>query len=76
MDLGNPLEIVVCYLLIEGLTYLDHQHRFPMMSAIMCMVTHWIKPMTNHDMGYRMVMTSPSYNVARTINLERILNLC
>ena len=47
-----------------------------MMSAIMCMVTHWIKPMTNHDMGYRMVMTSPSYNVARTINLERILNLC
>ena len=75
MNLDNPLEIVAHYLLIKGMTYLDHHNKFPMMSALVCMVTHWIEPMKNHDIGYRMVMTSPSYNVVWTINFERLLIL-
>ena len=35
MDLGNPVDIVVYYLLIEGMTYLGHQDGFPMVSVLM-----------------------------------------
>ena len=27
---------------------LDHQNGFPKVSALVCMVTHWTRPMVNH----------------------------
>ena len=41
MNLDNSLEVVMHYLLIRGITGLDHQNEFPMVSALVCMVTHW-----------------------------------
>ena len=49
MDLGNPLEVVVHYLIIEGMIGLGHRDRFPMVSALVCMVTHWIQLTVSHD---------------------------
>ena len=37
------------YLLIGGMNCLGHQGGFPMVSAIMCIVTHWIRSMVNHN---------------------------
>ena len=34
MDLGNPLETVMNYLLIRGMTYLSLQDGFPMVNAL------------------------------------------
>ena len=31
------------------MTGLDHQDGVPMMSALVCIVTHWIGPMMSHD---------------------------
>ena len=36
MGLNNPLEVVM-------------HHRFPMVSALVCMVTHWTEPMVSYD---------------------------
>ena len=49
MDLGNPLEVVVHYLLIEGMIGLGHRDRFPMVSALVCMVTHRIQLTVSHN---------------------------
>ena len=54
--LDNLVEIVVHYLLIGGMTYLGYQNDFPMVSALMCMVTHWTGPMMNRDINYWVVM--------------------
>ena len=40
MDLGNPQEIIVHYLLIGGMAGFDHRYEFPMISALMCMVAY------------------------------------
>ena len=37
-DLGNSLEVVVHYLLIEGMVGLSHWDQFPMVSALVSMV--------------------------------------
>ena len=74
MELSNPFEIVVYYLLIEGMICLDLQNWFPMMSALVCIVAHWREPIVNHDIGYWVIMTSLSYYVAWALNLERIFN--
>ena len=50
MGLGNPLEVVVHYLLIGGMIGLGYRDGFPMVSALVCMVTHWIGPMVSHDL--------------------------
>ena len=50
MSLGNPLEIVVHYLLILGIVGLSYRDEFPMVSALVCMVTHWIRPTLSHDL--------------------------
>ena len=50
MGLGNPLEVVVHHLLIGGMTDLSYQDGFPMVSALVCMVTHWIGPTVSHDL--------------------------
>ena len=60
MDLGNASDVTMHYPLIEGITYLGCLDGFPMVNALICMVTHWIRPMVSHDIGYREVMISPS----------------
>ena len=50
MGLGNPLEVVVHHLLIGGMVGLGYQDGLPMVSAQVCVVTHWIGPMVSHDL--------------------------
>ena len=50
MGLGNPLEVVVHRLLIGGMAGLGYQDGFPMVCALVCMVTHWTGPMVRHDL--------------------------
>ena len=40
MDLGDPLKIVVRYLLLERMVGFVHRDGFHMASALVCMVTH------------------------------------
>ena len=49
IGLCNPLEVLVHYLLIGGMNGLGHWDRFPMVSALVCMVTHWTRPTVSHD---------------------------
>ena len=44
------------YLLIREMTGRSHQDGFSMVSALVCMVIHWTRPMVNHDIGYWVVM--------------------
>ena len=41
MNLSNLIEIVMHYILIGRMTYLSHCDDFPMVSVLMCIVTHW-----------------------------------
>ena len=75
MDLGNPVEVLVHYLLIEGMTCLSCHDRFPIVSALVYVMhtkqdLRWIrcKAINCHD--------SPSYYTTWTLNLEKILSLC
>ena len=56
MDLGNLVEIVMCYFLIGEMVCLDRQDEFPMVSALVCTVTHWTRPMVNRDMRLSIVI--------------------
>ena len=49
MDLGNPFKEVVHHLLIKGMIGLSRRDGVPMVSTLMHMVTHWTRPMVNHD---------------------------
>ena len=44
MGLGNPLEVVVHHLLIGRMVGLGYRDGFPMVNALMCMVTYKIEP--------------------------------
>ena len=50
MGLGNPLEVVVHHLLIGDMVSPSYRGGFLMVSALVCMVTHWIGPMVSHDL--------------------------
>ena len=50
MVLGNSLEIVVHHLLIGGMVGLGYQYGFLVVSALVCMVSHWIGPTVSHDL--------------------------
>ena len=50
MDLGSPLLVVMHYLLIEGMTGLSYRDGFPIVSALVCMVTYSIGPVVSHDL--------------------------
>ena len=76
MGFSNPLEVIVHHLLIGMMASLSYWDRFPMVSALVCMVTHWTKPMVSHDLKLSSVMTSPSFFIMLSLNLERILSLC
>ena len=56
MDLGNPVETIVHYLLIGGMACLGYRHRFHMMSALLRMVTRWTKPIVNHNIRLSIVI--------------------
>ena len=56
MDLGNLVEIVMCYFLIGEMVCLDRQDEFPMVSALVCTVTHKIRPTMNHDARLSIIM--------------------
>ena len=44
------LEVVVYHLLIGGMVGLGYRDGFPIVSALVCMVTHWIGPTVSHDL--------------------------
>ena len=54
------------------MTYLGHQDEFPMVGALVSIVTHWTWPMMSYDIDNQVVVTSPSNYVPWT--LERILS--
>ena len=50
MELGNPFKVVVHYLLIRVMVSLEyHWDRFPMVSVLVCMVTHGEGHTVGHD---------------------------
>ena len=56
IDFDNLVKIIVHYLLVGGMTCLGHWDEFPMVSAQVYMVTHWTRPMVNHDVRLSIVM--------------------
>ena len=74
MDLGNLVETIVYYLLIGEMTCLDCWDKVRMVSALVCMVTHWIDHTVNHDVRLPNCHDSPSYHVVWILNLKRILS--
>ena len=52
MDLSNPFEIVVHYLLIGVMIVLSPWEKVSMVRALVCMVTHSTRPIVSHDFGY------------------------
>ena len=83
MGLGNPLEVVVHYLLIGGMIGLGYRDGFPMVSALVCMVTHWTGPMVSHDLRLssshdltkllHCVICQPSENIELVLKLAVVL---
>ena len=63
MGLGSPLEVVVHHFLIGGMVGLGYRDGFPMMCALVCMVTHWIGPMASHDLRL-----SSSHNLTKLLH--------
>ena len=49
MGLGNPLEVIIHYLLIERMVGLSHRDDFPMVSVLVCIVIHWTRPTVTYD---------------------------
>ena len=50
MGLSNPLEVIVQHLLIRVMDGLGYRDGFPMVSALVRMVTHWTRPIVSHDL--------------------------
>ena len=50
VGLGNPLKVVLHHLLIGGMAGLGYWDGFSMVSALVCIVTHWIGPMVSYDL--------------------------
>ena len=48
MGLGNPLKVIVHYLLIGRMIGHNCWDEFPMVSALVCLVIHWTRPMVCH----------------------------
>ena len=40
IDLGNPFQVIMHYLLIGVITCLNHQDEFPIVSALVCIGVH------------------------------------
>ena len=63
MGLGNPLKVVVHHILIGGMASLDYQDGFPMVCALVCMVTHWITTTVSHNLRL-----SSSHNLTKLLH--------
>ena len=63
MDLGNLVNIIVHYLLIGEMTYLDYLDKFLIVNALVCMVTHWTEPTMNHNLRL-----SSSYDLTKLLH--------
>ena len=50
MGLSNPLEVVAHHLLIGRMTSLGYCDKFPIVSALVCMVAYWTGPMASCDL--------------------------
>ena len=48
VDLDNSFEVIVHHLLIRGMIGLSHWDEVPMVSALICIVTHWTRPTMSH----------------------------
>ena len=79
MGLRSPLEIVINHFLIGRMASLSYWDEFPMISALVCMVTYWTWPMVNHDLRL-----SSSHNLIKLLhcvisqpweNIELVLKL-
>ena len=44
------------YLLIEDIIYLDRKDEFSIMSALLYMLTYWIRPIVDYDLTLSIVM--------------------
>ena len=69
MGLGNLLEVVVHHLLIGEMVGLGYRDEFPMVSALVCMLPHYIGPTI-----CQVVMTSSNCFIVLSLNLEKILS--
>ena len=56
MDLGNSVKTIVHYLLIELIACFNRWDGFPMVSALVCMVTHLTRLTVNHNIRLLIVM--------------------
>ena len=74
--LSDPLEVVVYYLLIGEIVGLDHQDKFPMVSALVYMATHYTGSIRSHYSRLSISHDLPSRFIVLSLNLERMLNLC
>ena len=70
INLGNPIGIVVHYLQIEGMTYLNYQDSFPMMSIVVCMITYWTRLMVNYDINYQVIIIHEVTILYRLLTLK------
>ena len=73
--LSNPLEVIVHYLLIGKMVGLDHQDKFPMVSALVYMATHYTGSIRSHYSRLSISHDLPSRFIVLSLNLERILSL-
>ena len=82
VGLDNPLEVVVHHL-IRGTISLGYQDEFSIMSALVCMVTHWTRSIVSHDLrlssGYCLtkllhyVVYQPWENIEFVLKLAMVL---
>ena len=83
MDLDNPSETIVYHFLIRGMTSIDHRVRFPMVSALVYMVTHLTRPTVTYDLRLSSshnlikllyyVISQPWKNIEFVIKLPMVL---
>ena len=62
MHLGNLFEAIVHHLLIGGIVSLGRQDEVSMVSALVCIVAHWIRPTVSHD-----IRLSGSYDFTKPL---------
>ena len=64
MVLSYPFDIIKHYFLIEEMNCHRHQDKVHIVSALMDIIIHWIKPMVSYDIGHQIVMTLSNYYIA------------
>ena len=50
VSLGNPLKVVRHHLLIREMTCFNYRDGFPMVCALVFVVTHWTRPKMSYDL--------------------------